>query len=133
MTHATEHIEPTIIVIFGAGGDLTWRKLVPALYNLYLDHWMPEHFAVIGVDRKEMSEEEFCQHLRDGVDRFGRRGKTKDETWEPFAPHMVEYFQADFDNDETYSSLKKKLSKKEKDWGGDIAATITITLVPCET
>ena len=59
MTHAAENIEPTIIVIFGAGGDLTWRKLIPALYNLYLDQWMPEHFAVIGVDRKDMSEEEF--------------------------------------------------------------------------
>ena len=116
MTHA-ESIEPTIIVIFGAGGDLTWRKLIPALYNLYLDHWMPEHFAVIGVDRKEMSEDEFCQHLRDGVDQFGRRGKTEDKAWEAFAPHMVEYFQADFDNNETYNNLKKKLAKREKEWG----------------
>jgi|GEM_PF-1534148 len=55
------HVEtpPTILVIFGAGGDLTWRKLVPALYNLFLDDLLPHRFALIGLDRKEISEEEF--------------------------------------------------------------------------
>ena len=50
------HPGPTVLVIFGVAGDLTWRKLMPALYNLYLDKWLPEQFAVIGVDRKEMTE-----------------------------------------------------------------------------
>jgi glucose-6-phosphate 1-dehydrogenase len=46
---------PTLLVIFGAAGDLTWRKLVPALYSLYLDDWLPEQFSIIGIDRKEMN------------------------------------------------------------------------------
>ena len=49
---AYRRADPAVIVIFGAGGDLTWRKLVPALYNLYLDKWLAEKFAVIGVDAK---------------------------------------------------------------------------------
>ena len=57
------HTGPTVLVIFGVAGDLTWRKLIPALYNLYLDKWLPEQFAVIGVDQKEMSSDELRQRL----------------------------------------------------------------------
>ena len=71
------HPEPAVVVIFGAAGDLTWRKLVPALYNLFLDKWLPDRFAVVGVDRKEMSIDEFRQRLREGVDTFSRRGKDR--------------------------------------------------------
>ena len=44
--------ESTVFLIFGAAGDLTWRKLIPALYNLYLDDWMPKRFKVLGLDRR---------------------------------------------------------------------------------
>ncbi len=44
--------EPTFLVIFGAGGDLAWRKLIPALFNLYLDDWLPDCFAIFGIDMK---------------------------------------------------------------------------------
>ena len=66
---------PAVLVIFGAAGDLTWRKLIPALYDLYLDRHLPGWFAVIGLDRKEMSPQEFLDHLRDGVNQFARRGR----------------------------------------------------------
>jgi glucose-6-phosphate 1-dehydrogenase len=52
-------LEPTILVIFGSMGDLTWRKLAPALYNLLLNQQLPEHFAVIGLDMKNQSPDEF--------------------------------------------------------------------------
>ena len=52
----TNNIEPTIIVILGATGDLTWRKLIPGIYNLYLDNWIPEQFAVIGISRTDMND-----------------------------------------------------------------------------
>ena len=68
-------IKPTVLVIFGGGGDLAWRKLVPALYDLFLDKLLPERFSLIGLDRKEMSEDEFCDRLNDGVNQFSRRGK----------------------------------------------------------
>ncbi|MGE5221012.1 MAG: glucose-6-phosphate dehydrogenase, partial [Omnitrophica WOR_2 bacterium] len=49
----------TILIIFGAGGDLTWRKLIPALYNLQVDNWLPGEFAMVGVDAKPMSLDEY--------------------------------------------------------------------------
>src|SRR5512146_1124582 len=77
---------PTALVIFGAAGDLTWRKLVPALYNLNLDNWLPEQFQVIGIDVKPMSDDEFHQRLRQGVNRFSRRGPVDADNWNAFAP-----------------------------------------------
>jgi len=77
--------DPSVFIIFGASGDLTWRKLVPALYNLYLTEWMPEKFEVIGMSYDEMSDEKFQDHMRDGVNQFSRRGKVKDEEWKNFA------------------------------------------------
>jgi len=74
--------EPTVIMIFGASGDLTRRKVVSALYNLFLDHWLPERFALIGFARTSFTETSFREHLRQGVDQFSRRCKTKEvEKW----------------------------------------------------
>jgi glucose-6-phosphate 1-dehydrogenase len=61
------------IVIFVGGGDLTHRKLVPALYNLHLDGLLPERFAVVGVGRKEMSDDRYRAFAREGVREFSRR------------------------------------------------------------
>jgi glucose-6-phosphate 1-dehydrogenase len=108
-------IEPVSIVIFGAGGDLTWRKLVPALYNLYLDHWLPDNFCLIGLDLKEMSDDDFCQHLRDGVDQFSRRGRADPEIWNDFASHLS-FISADFGDPATYETLKDRLAAQDKEW-----------------
>jgi glucose-6-phosphate 1-dehydrogenase len=64
--------EPAVLVIFGAAGDLAYRKLIPALYSLFLDHWMPEQFLIIGTGHRHTAEEEFRQHLREGVDQYSR-------------------------------------------------------------
>src|SRR5512133_1763757 len=109
--------EPATVVIFGAAGDLTWRKLVPALYNLFLDKWLPARFAVVGVDRKEMSIDEFRGRLREGVDTFSRRGKTDDKTWDAFASHLVAFIAAEFDDPAGYSTLAARLSALDKEWG----------------
>ncbi len=82
-------IGPTIIIILGATGDLTWRKLAPAIYNLWLDKWIPEEFAVIGVSRDKFTSPEFEKHLHDGVDKFSRRGKTKKNEWNIFAKNLT--------------------------------------------
>jgi glucose-6-phosphate 1-dehydrogenase len=106
--------DPTVIVIFGAGGDLAWRKLVPALYNLYLDEWLPEHFAILGLDLKSMDDGEFCQHLRDGVDRFSRR-KSEDEPWADFAAH-AEYMTADFTDPDAFQRLGQRIDDLNQQW-----------------
>ena len=111
------HPEPAVVVILGAAGDLTWRKLVPALYNLFLDKWLPDRFSVVGVDRKEMSVDEFRKRLREGVDTFSRRGKTDDETWEAFASHLVAFISAEFDHQAGYATLAEQLSALDKSWG----------------
>ena len=107
--------EPTAIVITGAGGDLTWRKLVPALYDLYLDEWLPDRFAVIGVDVKEMSNDQFLSHLRDGVGQFARRGLSANGTWEAFAKHL-QFIRTDFGAPNAFSGVSETLCALEKEW-----------------
>ncbi len=109
--------KPTELVIFGAGGDLTWRKLMPALYSLYLDGWLPEQFAIIGVDRKAMDEKDLHQRLREGVDRFSRHGATDTKNWKAFCSHIADYISADFSDAKMYRDLAEKLDAREQDWG----------------
>jgi glucose-6-phosphate 1-dehydrogenase len=111
------HPGPTVLVIFGAAGDLTWRKLVPALYNLQVDGWLPEKFAVIGVDQKPMTAEEFVAHLRDGVDQFSRRGKVDDKIWGNLAPHFS-YMTGNLGDPEMHRELAKRLADQDKEWNG---------------
>ncbi len=109
------HPGPTILVIFGAGGDLTWRKLVPALYNLYVDRWLPEQFAVIGLDLKPMSDDDFRAHLRDGTDQFSRRGKTDPAAWDGFAVRFA-LNAADFADPAAYKALAERINAQEQQW-----------------
>ena len=76
--------EPCTIVIFGASGDLTQRKLVPALYNLHLDRLLPTGFAVAGVARREMSDEAFVTDMREATRRHSRRAMTE-QSWAEIA------------------------------------------------
>ncbi|GAB2797345.1 glucose-6-phosphate dehydrogenase [Rhabdobacter roseus] len=126
---AEKKAKPTIIVIFGATGDLTWRKLVPAMYNLYLDQWVDPHFAIIGVGRSEMSNEGFRSHLLDGINKFSRTGKAKPEVWEVFA-QTIFYQKADYDQDSTYTSLKKQITALEDEWGGAVNRVFYMSLPP---
>lgn len=106
---------PTIIIIFGAGGDLTWRKLVPALYNLYLDQWLPDQFVIIGVDRQDMNDHAFGQRLRDGVNRFSRQGRVDEARWASFAAHLS-YSSAELNADQTFTELAELISSKSEAW-----------------
>ncbi len=111
------HPDPIVLVIFGAAGDLTWRKLAPALYDLFLDEQLPDRFAVIGVDRKEMSDNEFHRHLRQGVDQFSRRGKAKASLWEEFVSRLT-YTAADFGDSAAFAALADRLAAQDKEWNG---------------
>jgi glucose-6-phosphate 1-dehydrogenase len=117
MSHNTRP-DPCVLVIFGAGGDLTWRKLIPALYNLYLDQWLPEKYSIIGLDRKEMTDDEFRNRLRDGVDKFSRKGKAIDRQWNEFASH-INFISANFSERKPYQILSDFLEKKDNDWGAN--------------
>jgi glucose-6-phosphate 1-dehydrogenase len=111
----TMHAEPTVVVIFGASGDLTQRKLIPALYNLFLDKWLPDQFAIVGVSRTEMGDDEFRQRLRSGIDRFSRRCQANDPDWTAFAPHLT-YLSADPTESTVYDALFGQLSSLDREW-----------------
>ena len=90
-----DQLEPTVFVIFGGAGDLTWRKLVPALFDLAQDRSMPADFAIIAVDRVDLSDESLRRRLHEGVKKFSRQGKAKAREWGEFARH-IRYQQGDF-------------------------------------
>lgn len=108
-------LEPTIIVIFGAGGDLTWRKLVPALFNLLLDHHLPERLAIVGVGRQPFNDETFRQRIREGVDRFSRRGEADGLAWHAFADSIF-YESEDLADPESGEALSRRLAQIEEEW-----------------
>lgn len=108
--------EPTILVIFGAMGDLTWRKLAPALYNLHLDGKLPEHFAIIGLDLKRESLAGFKQRLRDGANHFCRCGRTEDGDWNVVTAGAA-FLSGDFSDPAIYRQLGEQLKRQQEKWG----------------
>jgi glucose-6-phosphate 1-dehydrogenase len=121
--------DTTLFVIFGASGDLTRRKLIPALYNLYLSGWMPEKFEIIGVSSGEMSDMKFRDYLRDGVNQISRRGRVKDEDWKNFA-QCLHYTRMDLTDAKVYKNLAKTLSVQEKKWGTKANRIFYLALPP---
>jgi glucose-6-phosphate 1-dehydrogenase len=90
-----DDLQPTVFVIFGGAGDLTWRKLVPALFDLSQDRSMPAAFSVIAVDPADLSDIKLRRRLHDGVKKFSRQGLVKTGEWAKFAGH-IRYQQGDF-------------------------------------
>jgi len=107
---------PTLFVIFGIGGDLTWRKLIPALYNLFLDHWLPDNFQVLGLGHKSMNDEAFLDHLRQGVIQLSRRKEIDGPHWKAFASHLT-FQSADFSDPQVYTRLAGQFQDLDEKWG----------------
>jgi glucose-6-phosphate 1-dehydrogenase len=76
--------EPQILVIFGASGDLTQRKIVPAIYQMSRERRLPPELTIVGVARREWSHDFFREHLREGIEEFGN-GLGFEAVWESFA------------------------------------------------
>ncbi len=109
-------LPPTILFIFGGSGDLTNRKLVPALYNLYLDNYLPEQFIIIGVGRTSFgSDEEYRNKLRQGVQEFSRRKDELEQKWKDFAS-LITYHELDLSDDATYQKIISWIAEKSASW-----------------
>lgn len=106
---------PTVIIVFGAGGDLTWRKLTPALYNLFLDGLLPDPFAIIGLDRKEIDDRALKERLRDGAARFSGRGKPRQDQWEAFCGHLS-FLPAEFADTACCDPLNARVEEITRGW-----------------
>src|ERR671918_908024 len=94
-----------VLTIFGASGDLTKRKLIPALYNLALENRLPERFAVVGYARSEMSHEAFRANMREAVREFSRTG-LNELVWQRFASTLY-YVSGGYEELEDYQRLKE--------------------------
>ena len=83
--------ESCALVIFGASGDLARRKLVPALWSMFQGRVLPEPFAVIGVSRREMTNEQFRTHMRQAIAEFARVQPPSQKVWDRFAQALFYY------------------------------------------
>jgi glucose-6-phosphate 1-dehydrogenase len=96
------------MVIFGASGDLTQRKLIPALYSLTCEGLLPEKFAVVGVARSEMDDEAFRQKVKAGIDAHARIKPDNCDAWPKFAGRLF-YHRGQYDDPKSYEGLAKRL------------------------
>ena len=101
-------VEPCSIVIFGASGDLTARKLIPALYHLFKENQLPPAFRIIGFARREKTDESFRAELRDALAKFSRTKPVDDAVWAKFAEHIV-YCMGDLTDQTAYQKLEQRL------------------------
>ena len=83
-----------ILVIFGGTGDLTHRKLMPAIYNMLLDGLLPEHFRVVSIGRRDKSEDEYRNEVRASIDKFSRN-KVDEDKWAKLR-ELILYYKFDF-------------------------------------
>ena len=102
-------LEPCSIVIFGASGDLTSRKLIPALYHLFKDGLMPAEFRVVGFARREKDDAAWRHELRAALDSFSRTKPVDDAVWNEFASH-VHYCRGDLADPVAYTLLAQRLA-----------------------
>ncbi len=106
--------EPCTVVIFGASGDLTRRKLVPALFRLAQQRLIPAEFAVLGVARQKMTDEDFRARMREALEEFGEEEKPDDAVWQSFAGGLF-YLQGDFKDAALYRRLLEALTRVQKE------------------
>ncbi|MFV9509951.1 glucose-6-phosphate dehydrogenase [Tepidibacillus sp. LV47] len=101
-----------IFVIFGGTGDLTYRKLIPALYNLHHENQLPEHFAVVSIGRRDKTSEQYRNELVDSVKQFSRFPFIE-EVWKTLGERLY-YEQFDFSQDVGYYHLKEFLQQLDQ-------------------
>lgn len=114
--------QPCVLVIFGGDGDLAWRKLLPAVYNLSVDGVLPSHFAVVCFGLPSTKEADGCdpdeyirQRARDGINRFSRQSLNED-LWNDFARSLF-FVPGSFNDTRAYSQLQAKLEAVDKQFG----------------
>ena len=98
------------LVIFGASGDLTYRKLIPAVFDLYINDSLPEGYAVLGVSRTQFTDDKFRKKMKEGIHQYSSYKNVTNEKLQKFLSKIF-YLSIDTDKGEEYSRLKEKLDK----------------------
>ncbi len=112
-TSSVKRAAPCILVIFGATGDLTARKLVPALYNMSLEGQLPSHFACVGFARRDKSHDDFRREMYEGVSHYSRNRPIDEESWKEFSQCLF-YHRSNFNEEEGYDSLRRYLKQLDQ-------------------
>ena len=102
-------VEPCSIVIFGASGDLTARKLIPAFYHLFKEKQMPAQFRIIGFARREKTDASWRGELRQALEQFSRTQPVDDRVWQDFSANLF-YCQGDISDAAAYTKLERRLA-----------------------
>jgi glucose-6-phosphate 1-dehydrogenase len=125
-----KNINPTLLFIFGGSGDLTNRKLIPALYNLYIDNYLPDQFYIIGVGRTSFpSHEAYRAKLLEGVQQFSRRKDEQNGAWKKFSDN-IQYFEKDLSDDKTYAEIINWIKEKASEWNAQPTVIFYLAVAP---
>ncbi|HKP12032.1 MAG TPA: glucose-6-phosphate dehydrogenase, partial [Blastocatellia bacterium] len=108
--------EPCVVVIFGASGDLTKRKLVPALYRLVQQRLLPAEFGIVGVARSPMGDAEFRNKMKDAIVTFSEAKSVDETVWQSFAQGLY-YVAGDINDPKAYGQLKERLEQIDAERG----------------
>lgn len=119
---------PTVLVIFGASGDLTARKLIPALFNLSLDNLLPSTFAFIGFGRKPVADADFRKEARTAIEEFSRR-PLDNSVWGGVEPHIF-YHAGNYTDRKAFEDLAERIAAIEKERGRDMQLVFYISTPP---
>ncbi len=107
---------PCVLTIFGATGDLTAKKLLPALYNLAKDGLLPPHFICVGFARREKTNEQFRAEMLEAVTKYSRTKPIDHELWKQFSQQIF-YHTSPFDNDQGYEGFQELLKQFDIRYG----------------
>src|SRR5882672_1159651 len=108
--------DASCLVIFGASGDLTQRKLIPALYSLAHDGLLPAGQTIIGFARPDFTDDAFRMAMREACDKFARTRPVDEAVWTNFAKGLF-YVRGEFDNADAYARLSTKLKECDETRG----------------
>lgn len=121
--------QPFIFVLFGATGDLTSRKIIPALYNLFLDNYLPDQFVIIGSSRSSLSNDDFRGRMLEAINKFSRKGKAEENKWKEFASR-ISYHSAEFNNADAFKELGNKIKQYEVEWKKEANVIYYLAVAP---
>jgi glucose-6-phosphate 1-dehydrogenase len=119
---------PTVVVIFGASGDLTARKLIPAIYNLAFDNLLPTDFHLIGYGRKPLPDDEFRKIASDAITQYSRR-KLDTEVWSRVSAATT-YISGGYDEKAGFDKLSDHIKEIEKGVGNEVQSLFYISTPP---
>jgi glucose-6-phosphate 1-dehydrogenase len=120
---------PAIVFIFGGSGDLAKRKLLPALYNLYLDKYIPEELLIVGTGRSDYSDATYRSFIKDGIQKHSRRKERLDDNWKEFSKH-VQYLKGDAGKARLFQQMFKLVKSKEKEWKKEATVVFYMSVAP---